>query len=66
MRQHHVQSAHQIRTFLVARGLISFVKTTGGKGVHIVVPIQRRHSWDEMKDFTRAVAERLVADNPDR
>ena len=61
-----VESAHQIRNFLEDPGLRSFVKTTGGKGVHIVVPIQRRHGWEAIKEFTRAVSERLVAQNPDR
>src|SRR5204863_4851917 len=45
-----VDSAHQIREFLQDGGLESFVKTTGGKGLHIVVPLQRRHEWDEVKE----------------
>jgi bifunctional non-homologous end joining protein LigD len=41
-----------------------FVKTTGGKGLHFVVPIARRYAWDEVKDFARRIAERLVATAP--
>jgi bifunctional non-homologous end joining protein LigD len=52
-----VESAHQIRAFLEEIGLRSFVKTTGGKGLHIVVPLDRRHDWEEVKSFSKAVAE---------
>jgi bifunctional non-homologous end joining protein LigD len=41
-----------------------FVKTTGGKGLHFVVPIARRYAWDDVKDFARRIAERLVATAP--
>ena len=42
----------------------SFVKTTGGKGLHFVLPITRRHTWAEAKAFARAIAVRLVQDAP--
>jgi bifunctional non-homologous end joining protein LigD len=61
-----VESAHQIRAFLEEVGLKSFVKTTGGKGLHIVVPIQRRHDWDEVKSFSKAVAELIEQADPKR
>jgi bifunctional non-homologous end joining protein LigD len=61
-----VESAHQIRQFLMDSGLESFIKTTGGKGLHVVVPVQRRHDWDEVKEFARQVAERLVSLDPER
>ncbi|HTM18981.1 MAG TPA: non-homologous end-joining DNA ligase, partial [Kofleriaceae bacterium] len=47
-------------------GLTSFVKTTGGKGLHVVAPIERRLGWDELKEFTRAIAEGLAAEQPRR
>jgi bifunctional non-homologous end joining protein LigD len=59
-----VDSAHQIRTFLQEVGLESFVKTTGGKGLHIVVPLQRRHEWDEVKAFSKSVAELIERADP--
>jgi len=44
--------------------LTSFVKTTGGKGLHVVVPINpRRERWDAVKAFARRIADALVAKN---
>jgi len=57
-------AARRVRTLLDALGLRWFVKTTGGKGLHFVVPITRRHTWAEAKAFARAIAERLVQDEP--
>jgi bifunctional non-homologous end joining protein LigD len=59
-----VRFALQLRDLLGELGLTSFVKTTGGKGLHIVVPLQRRHEWPEVKVFSQAVAKRLVAHDP--
>jgi bifunctional non-homologous end joining protein LigD len=60
------QAALEVRALLDAIGLQSFVKTTGGKGFHIVVPIQRRSGWDEVRDFSRAVVAAVAAASPDR
>jgi bifunctional non-homologous end joining protein LigD len=44
---------------------VSFLKTTGGKGLHLVVPLNpRRHEWDAVKAFTRAVAEHFADQEP--
>jgi bifunctional non-homologous end joining protein LigD len=59
-----VQSARQVRQFLEELGLESFVKTTGGKGLHLVVPIARRHDWDEVRDFCKQVADLIVKADP--
>jgi bifunctional non-homologous end joining protein LigD len=59
-----VQSAQQLRQFLQALGLKSFAKTTGGKGLHLVVPIERRHAWDEVKSFCKRVADLVVRADP--
>jgi bifunctional non-homologous end joining protein LigD len=61
-----VEGALAVRTILDELGLVSFAKTTGGKGLHVVVPIERRLGWDEARDFTRAVSERIVEAAPDR
>jgi bifunctional non-homologous end joining protein LigD len=57
-------AAHHVRARLDDLGLESFVKTTGGKGLHVVVPLARRHDWDEVKEFSRALAEAIVAERP--
>ncbi|HYV38331.1 MAG TPA: non-homologous end-joining DNA ligase [Gemmataceae bacterium] len=59
-----VQSARQVRQFLQELGLESFVKTTGGKGLHLVAPIERRHNWDEAKAFCKSVADLIVQADP--
>ena len=64
--RHVMAAAHRVRERLSDLELESFVKTTGGKGLHVVVPLARRHDWDEVKQFSRAFAESMVADDPKR
>jgi bifunctional non-homologous end joining protein LigD len=59
-------AARTLRERLDGLGLEAFLKTSGGKGLHLVVPLARRHEWDEVKEFSRAVAEALAADEPAR
>jgi bifunctional non-homologous end joining protein LigD len=61
-----VRAALDVRGLLRRLDLESFVKTTGGKGLHVTVPIARRHDWDDVKSFTRAIAEHLARLHPDR
>jgi bifunctional non-homologous end joining protein LigD len=61
-----IDSAKQVKQFLEELGLRSFVKTTGGKGLHLVVPIERRHDWDEAKAFCKQVAESIETAAPTR
>ena len=57
--------ARRVRKLLRSVGLESFVKTSGGKGLHVVAPIQRRLAWPELKAFCKAIALRMAADSPD-
>lgn len=57
-------AAFAMRRRLDDMGLTSFVKTTGGKGLHVVVPVERRLEWDAFKEATRLIAERMVEDDP--
>jgi len=60
-----VKAAVDIRAFLKDLGLTSFVKTTGGKGLHVVVPLKPLLEWDAVKEFTRTVADKFAATDPD-
>jgi bifunctional non-homologous end joining protein LigD len=59
-----VEAARLVRQGLEGVGLESFVKTTGGKGLHVVVPFASGIAWDEGAEFSRAVAEALVREDP--
>jgi bifunctional non-homologous end joining protein LigD len=61
-----VTAAKEVRLLLKELGLVSFVKTTGGKGLHVVVPVQRRTNWEDAKAFSKAVADFMVAAAPTR
>src|SRR5690606_26998206 len=45
---------------------VSFVKTSGGKGLHVVVPIQRRYDWETVKGFSQAVVQHMARTLPRR
>jgi bifunctional non-homologous end joining protein LigD len=61
-----VNGATLVRTLLNELRLENYVKTTGGKGLHIVVPLRPEHSWKEVKDFSQRVAEHLAATLPEQ
>ena len=60
------QAVLLVKTLLEKIGLAAFLKTTGGKGLHVVVPIRPGASWDDVKGFSKAVAELLERTFPDR
>lgn len=61
-----VRTAHSIRDRLEELGLTSYAKTTGGKGLHVVVPIRRGPDWKTVADFSGAIASEIVRGDPDR
>jgi bifunctional non-homologous end joining protein LigD len=58
------QCAHYVRERLLALKLTSWAKTTGGKGVHIVVPLAPKADWATCLEFTRAFADAMVSERP--
>jgi bifunctional non-homologous end joining protein LigD len=61
-----VDAAFDIRASLESVGLRSFAKVTGGKGLHVVIPIAREHQWPTVKNFARTFAEFLAGRAPDK
>jgi bifunctional non-homologous end joining protein LigD len=59
-------AARDIRKRLEQAGLQSYLRLSGGKGLHVMVPINPGPSWDEVKDFCGAFAEALAAHSPDK
>lgn len=60
------EAAVEVRALFSSLELESWVKLTGGKGIHVVVPIERRTDWKVVNGFGKAAAERLMRDNPAR
>ena len=60
------QAALLVKALVENVGLVPFVKTTGGKGLHVVVPLEPSAGWEDVKGFTKAAAELLERTFPDR
>jgi bifunctional non-homologous end joining protein LigD len=61
-----MEGAKEIRARMQEFGLKTFLKTTGGKGLHVTMPIQRQYSWPTVKAFAKAIAQSMQHDNPQR
>ncbi|HJV87509.1 MAG TPA: DNA ligase D [Noviherbaspirillum sp.] len=59
-----LEAARLTRILLDELGLRSFVKTSGGKGLHLAVPLARRHTWSEVAHFSRAIATHMARTLP--
>jgi len=58
-------AARDMRDRLKALGLVSYVMATGGKGLHVVVPLTPRHGWQDVKAFAEAMARVMAAEAPE-
>src|SRR5690606_18231562 len=58
------QAARLVHTMLDELGLESWLKTSGGKGLHVVVPLRRQYDWDTIKSFAHTVVTHLARTLP--
>lgn len=63
---HVADAARTVRDALGVLGLAGFAKTTGGRGLHVEVPIVAEHEYDAVRGFARAMCERLASLEPER
>ena len=61
-----IAAAKETRGRLNETGLAAFVKTSGGKGLHVVSPLVPRADWRAVKAFSKAIADAMASDSPDR
>ncbi|NLS04016.1 DNA ligase D [Rhizobium sp. P32RR-XVIII] len=61
-----IAAAQEIKARLEAEGLAAFVKTTGGKGLHVVTPLKPKAGWAEVKALAKRLADSMAAEDPDR
>jgi bifunctional non-homologous end joining protein LigD len=59
-----VAGAREARERLTKAGLNAFLKTSGGKGLHVVAPLAPQAGWDAVKDFARDIAHAMAKDSP--
>jgi len=61
-----LEAAQLTLSVLDELGLQAFIKTSGGKGLHLVVPLARRDDWDTVKAFAKAIAQFMTQQLPER
>ena len=60
------EAAELMHAFLQQLGLTAFLKTSGGKGLHVIVPLRKVHSWDAVHGFSQAIVGHLAKTIPQR
>jgi bifunctional non-homologous end joining protein LigD len=61
-----IKAALEARERLTDAGLAAFVKTSGGKGLHVAAPLKPKAEWPAVKAFTKAIADAMALDSPER
>ena len=61
-----VEAALDLKSRLEAAGLAAFVKTSGGKGLHVVTPLEPKAGWAKVKGFAKKLATDMGKDEPDK
>ena len=61
-----IAAAEEVRSRLTSAGLAAFVKTSGGKGLHVVSPVKPKAEWPAAKAFAKSIANSMAADSPER
>jgi bifunctional non-homologous end joining protein LigD len=61
-----IEAAEETRKRLEAAGLNAFVKTSGGKGLHVVAPLKPSAQWPAIKAFCKGIADAVAKDSPDK
>ena len=61
-----IAAAEETRERLQALGLAAFVKTSGGKGLHVVAPLKPKAEWPQVKAFTKGIADAMTHDSPSK
>lgn len=61
-----IAAAYELKERLEGEGLAAFVKTSGGKGLHVVTPLEPKAGWDQVKGFAKWLADSMSKDDPDR
>jgi len=59
-----IAAAKEVKERLEEAGLVAFLKTSGGKGLHVVAPLTPKANWPSVKSFTKAMAVAMAADAP--
>jgi bifunctional non-homologous end joining protein LigD len=61
-----IDAARDVRARLEAMGMAAFIKTSGGKGLHVVAPLKPQARWPEVKAFAKSLATNMAHDDPER
>ncbi len=61
-----IAAAYELKERIEGEGLAAFVKTSGGKGLHVVAPLEPKAGWAEVKGFAKWLADSMSKDDPDR